>query len=328
MADLAKTLVRSVVRSFNSTQDTLVVDALVQHVAMIDTDLGKVMKMNMKDLHRLCVNLRDQRLLAIAERPEMIEGKARSIKRTWYYIDYRQSVDAIKWRLYRCDKEMQSIAVPTEEKDYSCSVCGAQWTQMEVLDSVSAGGFVCHTCGSVLTHSRGQASPGHQQSARMNNQFKFMTDLLPAIDGAAIPECTFEQAFADRRPIVNDAPHEVHYSTASDIIYKPAAVKGTATAAPKTMTVTISDANEEETIEARKRKERMLRENALPVWMTQSSVPTGATSGDQVASGSREAKDEPDEVPAKKVKLEHGSSGKVKVEDDGDDDDMEFEDVM
>ncbi len=58
MADLAKTLVRSVVRAFNTTQETLVVDALARHVAMIDTDLGKVMKMNMKDLHRLCASLR------------------------------------------------------------------------------------------------------------------------------------------------------------------------------------------------------------------------------------------------------------------------------
>ncbi len=46
----------------------------------------------------------------------------------------------------------------------------------------------------------------------------------------------------------------MHYSTSVDTVYKPAAVKGMATAAPKTMTVTISDSNEEETIEARKRK--------------------------------------------------------------------------
>ncbi|KAH8882813.1 hypothetical protein GQ53DRAFT_753348 [Thozetella sp. PMI_491] len=323
MADLAKTLVRSVVRAFNSVQETLVVDALVTHVALIDSDLGKIMKMNMKDLHRLCASLRDQRLLVIAERSEMLEGKARPIKRTWYFIDYRQSIDAIKWRLYRCDKEMQAIARPTEEKDYSCPMCGAQWTQMEVLDNPSANGFLCHTCGGVLIHSRGQASPGHQQSARMNNQFKFMAELLPAIDSAAIPECTFDQAYADRRPIVNDSPHEMPFSTPSDLPFKPVAVKGTAVAAPKTMTVTISDNNEESTIEARKRREEHLRQNALPVWMTQSSVPTGSN-----PSSSTDAPAE-DGSPAKKVKLEHSNGeSKVKIEDDGDEDEMEFEDVM
>ncbi len=69
----------------------------------------------------------------------------------------------------------------------------------------------------------------------------------------------------------------------------------------------------------------MLRENALPVWMTQSSVPTDSSRGTHTTT---EGDAGEDGAPAKRIKVEHENGSKVKAEDDGDEDDMEFEDVM
>ncbi|KAK3378328.1 hypothetical protein B0H63DRAFT_244760 [Podospora didyma] len=331
--DVVQTLVRSVMRAFYSVSETLVIEALVTHSALRDDELSYLMKMNLKDLHRLCATLRDARFLAVHTRPEVQAGKTRPINRTYYFIDYRQTIDAIKWRVYKTDKDMQGIAHPADEsKEYFCPRCSAQWSQLEVLDSVSAAGFTCQRCQSVLELSKEREAPGHQQLSRMNNQFKFMTDMLQVIDQMVVPECTFDKAIAVARPVVREVTHEVPDSIPVDIsLNKPSAVKGLAIAGPKTMSVTISDGNDEaENQESRKRKERMLRENALPVWMTESSVPVKSQS---------DAMDDDEEKggPAKRVKLEDvapaaniaaETSVKAEPDEDDDDDDFEFEDVV
>ncbi|KAK4147108.1 uncharacterized protein C8A04DRAFT_9201 [Dichotomopilus funicola] len=343
--EVAQALVRAVMRAFYTTQEVLVIEALATHSALRDDELAYLMRMNIKDMHRLCAGLRDARFLVVHTRPEMQEGKTRPINRTYYYIDYRQTIDAIKWRVYKSDKDMQGSVQPADEsKEYSCPRCHAQWTQLEVLDSAGPAGFTCQRCGTVLERNKEKEAPGHQQLSRMNNQFKFMTDMLQEVDRAVIPECNFDKAMATHRPIVRAATHEVLASVPVDpaSLGKPSAVKGLANVGPKTMHVTISDNNEQERIEERKRKERLLKENALPSWITDSSVPTITTtmpSTTQPQNQSFEMKDVADgdtALPAaKKVKLETGAAAAVdsstamsfKMEDE-DDEEFEFEDVV
>ncbi|KAL2143125.1 hypothetical protein VTI28DRAFT_339 [Corynascus sepedonium] len=341
--EVAQTLVRAVMRAFYTTQEILVIEALVTHSVLRDDELAYLMKMNLKDMHRLCATLRDARFLVVHTRPEMQEGKTRPINRTYYYIDYRQTIDAIKWRVYKSDKDMQGSVQPQDEsKEYSCPRpgCHAQWTQLEVLDSVSPAGFTCQRCGAVLELSKEKEAPGHQQLSRMNNQFKFMTDMLQEIDRAVVPECSFDKAMLSHRPVVRAPTHEVLASVPVEpgSLNKPSAVKGLANVGPKTMHVTISDDNEQERLEERKRKERLLKENALPSWITESSVPT-ITSIPQTTQSFEMPDADDDMLPAKRVKLEtkggptsapadhKGTAMSFKMEDD-DEDDLEFEDVV
>jgi transcription initiation factor TFIIE subunit alpha len=340
--EVAQTLVRAVMRAFYTTQEILVIEALVTHSALRDDELAYLMKMNLKDLHRLCASLRDARFLTVHTRPESQDGKTRAVNRTHYFIDYRQTIDAIKWRVYKSDKDMQGSVQPADEsKEYSCPRCKAQWTQLDVLDSVSADGrFTCRRCGAFLERSQEKEAPGHQQLSRMNNQFKFMTDMLQQVDRVVVPECDFDKAMLTKRPIVRAPTHEVLASVPIDLagMGKPSAVKGLANVGPRAMHVTISDNNEQERIEERNRKERLLKENALPAWMTESSVPinsSGTSNGPTSAVASFEADpQDTDMMPAKRVKLESaemadGGSGTMsfKMEEE-EESDFEFEDVV
>ncbi|KAK1756909.1 transcription initiation factor IIE subunit alpha [Echria macrotheca] len=335
--EVAKTLIRSVIRAFYPTYEILAVEALVTHSVLRDDELAYLLKMTCKEVHKLCATLRDARFVAVHTRPEMQEGKTRPINRTYYFIDYRQTIDAIKWRVYKTDKDMQAIAKPQDEnKEYSCPRCQAQYTQMEVLNSCSAAGFTCQRCGTVLERSVEREAPGHQQLSRMNNQFKFMTDMLQEVDRAIVPECTFDKAMAVARPIVREATHEVLASIPVDTgLNKPSAVKGLANTGPKSMSVTISDGiTEQEKKEDRKRKEQLAKQNELPEWITNSSVPV------TFAGGRHADDDEEDGIPSAKrvkletVKIETADPGvdidlPVKAEGgDDEDDDLEFEDVM
>lgn len=220
-------------------------------------------------------------------RSELRDGQQRPNNRTYYYIDYRQTIDAIKWRVYKIDKDLQGPVVPpSEKKEYFCDRCKAEWTQMEVLDSVSIAGFLCHRCGCVLRHGDGGQAGGHERSTRMNNQFKFITELLPKIDSVVIPDNNFEVAFNNKRPVVRDATHQIASSIGVDALNRPTAVKGLANTGPSTLSVSIqagSGPTEEEKVAERERRERVAAQNALPSWMSNSTVTGEAYKTDLVA---------------------------------------------
>jgi len=306
-----------------------------------DDDLAYLMSMNTKDLHKLCGRLKEDRFLATHVRSELREGQQRPVNRTYYYIDYRQTIDAIKWRVYKIDKDMQGVTVPAnEKKEYFCARCKSEWTQMEVLDSVSPAGFLCHRCGFVLTHDVERQSGGHQKSTRMNTQFKFITEMLPQIDAVHIPDNTFDVAFDKRRPVVRDATHQIADSTGVDAVNRPTAVKGLANTGPTKIAVEFSSANgpsEEDKTAELARKEQVARQNALPVWMAESTVtgeayrPGDASSA--VKAGTGAAPGASDTKPAVGAKEEmdvddYFAKMTQKQEESSDEEDDAFEDVV
>ncbi|KAI1811363.1 hypothetical protein GGS20DRAFT_114161 [Poronia punctata] len=286
--DLAQQLVRSVVRAFFRSPDfdtrhILIIDALIIHSAIRDDNLSYLMSMNLKDLHRICAKLRDERLIQVHVRPEIKDGHQRPTNRTYYYIDYRQAIDAIKWRVYHLDKAVQGNAKPaSEKKEYFCRRCEAEWTQMEVLDKVDPlRGFVCHRCDNLLVFDPEREAGGHEQSTRLNNQLRFITDTLPKLDAMVVPENNFEMAYATILPVVRVDTNQTVESVAVESMAKPTAVKGMANTGPQSISVDITESEgptEEEKKAERERKEKIAQANALPAWHLQSTV-TGTSYG-------------------------------------------------
>lgn len=299
--DLAQTLIKSVVRAFyDPTQfdarHIVIVDALIIHSALRDDDLSYLMAQNTKDLHKICGKLREDRFIQVHTRPELREGQQRPTNRTYYYIDYRQAIDAIKWRVYHLDKSVQGNAVPaSEKKEYFCNFCQAEWTAMEVLDKFGLEGFECHRCNHVLLHDAERQSGGHEQSTRLNNQLKFITDLLPQLDSVHIPDNTFDVALAAARPVERDATNQVAASVAVESTAKPTAVRGMANTGPTSIAINItaSDGPDEAAQEAeRARKEKVAQQNALPEWHTTSTVTGLSYAGDAKAAARKDDGDE------------------------------------
>ncbi|KAK6073012.1 transcription initiation factor iie subunit alpha [Seiridium cupressi] len=279
--DLAQTLVRSVVRAFYDprevdTRHIVIVDALITHSALRDDDLSYLMAQNTKDMSKICANLQADRFIHQHVRAELREGQQKATSRRYYYIDYRQAIDAIKWRVYHLDKSVQGNTVPAaEKKEYFCPLCKSDWTAMEVLDNTSEKGFLCHRCGSVLVHDPDRQSGGHEQSTRLNSQLKFITDLLPQLDSVEIPNNTFETALEAARPVVRDATNQVAPSVVVESSDKPTAVRGMADTGPKSIAISITAINgpsEAEKDAEKARKEKIAQQNALPSWHTTSTV--------------------------------------------------------
>ncbi|KAI9155283.1 Structural maintenance of chromosomes protein [Paramyrothecium foliicola] len=310
------TLVKSVMRAFYPTRDILVIDALILHEALRDDDLAYLMAINTKDLHKICGKLREDRFLTVHTRSELREGNPRPSNRTWYYINYRHTIDAIKWRVYNIDKEVQGTTVPAnEKKQYFCSFCKAEWTAMEVLDSVGPHGFICHRCHHTLTLETDRNSGGHEQSTRLNDQFKFISELLPKIDAVHIPECDFDRALSKARPVVRDATHQRAATIPVDSGgNRPMAVKGLTNLGPQSIAVNISTSEgqtEAEKEAERTRKERIAKQNALPSWMSNSTVTGESFAGAAAALGATNRQEAGSKSAAQGKSIDHTASAQI-----------------
>lgn len=154
---------------------------------------------------------------------------------------------------------------------------------MEVLDNVGPEGFLCHRCSRPLTFEADRNAGGHEQSTRLNDQFKFISELLPKIDAVHIPECDFDRAVSKARPVVRDATHQRAETIPVDSgAHRPMAVKGLTNVGPQSIAVNISTSDglsEAEKAAEQARKDKIAKQNALPVWMATSTVTGEQVSG-------------------------------------------------
>ncbi|KAI1001900.1 hypothetical protein K3495_g6303 [Podosphaera aphanis] len=286
--DLAQSLVRSCMRSFYETKHILVIDALILHSVLRDDDLAYLMGMNLKELHKLCGRLNEDRFLAVHTRAEQKGEQTRLMSRTYYYIDYRATIDAIKWRVYLMNKNVQGSTIPQEErKEWFCNRCKSEWTQIDVLDRWDpTAGFLCHKCSFPLTHDPDNNRGGHEQSTRYHAQFKFITDILPKIDEIVIPDIKFDQAMATRLEVVRDDTNPANETAPVEVsTAKPTAVKGMTNVGPTSISVTLitSEGPTDADLAAEKAlKEKVALQNAMPVHFTHSTV-----TGEQVKFGTQ-----------------------------------------
>lgn len=249
---------------------------------------------------------------------------------------------------------------PSEErKDYYCLRCKAEYTTLEVLDSVGPMGFICHRCGFNLEERDDRnagTSTGHEKQSKLATQLERLLKLLQQIDSEDIPNNDFEAAFAVAVPVQRN--ELVNPSRITEPIKSgrgpPAAVKGLNTNAIVPLEVSLTTSSEktiaEQAAEARVKAE-VAAQNSLPVWHTKSTV-----TGESTALGLKQEEQLNAEDAATTVQVQEGEktennalndqlteyynqmlqekaneAQKAKDEDessdDEDDDEDEFEDV-
>jgi transcription initiation factor TFIIE subunit alpha len=148
---------------------------------------------------------------------------------------------------------------------------------MEVLDKVDIPrGFLCHKCGYPLVRNTDTDRGGHEQSTRLNAQFRFITDLLPKIDQVVIPDNTFETALASARPVIRDQLNPAtETAPVESTTNRPTAVRGLANIGPTTIAVTVTNSDGPTAADRaaeQARKEALKAQNEMPAHFTHSTV--------------------------------------------------------
>lgn len=276
--DQAKTLIRSVTRAFHDVRHVIVVDALMIHSTLSVDDLHHLTGMQQKDIRKLLGKLKEDRLVSVQSRQEVKVGNNRPIHRDYYYINFHATIDAIKYRVFFLTKKVKDAYKPSEEKkDYFCPRCKAQYTQLEVLEKVFDGGFLCLQCDGVLQRDEISAADGigHQTQSKLMSQIEPFLELLKRIDAEEIPQNDFATALSNAVPVARDSQtHPVVIDTAmnaqSDVKLFP---KFKQEANIEVKVNLISDENKQDVEDAAKaQKLAQEKQNALPSWHTQSTL--------------------------------------------------------
>lgn len=216
-------------------------------------------------------------------------------------------IDAIKYRISKLTATIKQQYTPSEDrKEYICLRCGAEWTELDVLSLYNEEGFECQQCGAILERTEdvkgteGIDRTGHEKNSKLMAQLDHFLKLLKQIDATEIPPNDFETAWDHKIDVVrNPETHPTRPTVAAPparpgqaVSAAAAPTTGAAGARPTPSTVrgtTKTDANaieisltsNEEKSAAEQaaesaRKAARERQNALPIWHTQSTVSTTA----------------------------------------------------
>ncbi|KAI5283924.1 General transcription factor IIE subunit 1 [Ascosphaera aggregata] len=287
--DLANSLIRMVARSFYEIRCILIIDSLFIHSVLNADDLSHLLSMQKKDLRKLCVKLRDDRMLAVHVRSEIRDGQTRPVNQEYYYIPLHPVVDAIKYRVSKLTSEVKAQFTPqVEKKEYICRRCRAEWTQLEVLGKVGPEGFVCDRCGHVLDRADELEGAildrsGHEKNSKLMSQLDGILKLLKRIDSVQIPANDFDFAWEHRVEVIRDKDRNGPTKAPIVVTKKGAAVRGTSQTDATSVEVNLYSNAEKgaaELAETEKRKAELEKQNALPAWITTSAIaPESTTSG-------------------------------------------------
>lgn len=323
MADLATDLLRMTARAFYSTDHILVIDALIRHSTLPDFDLAHVLGMQVKYLRKVCGKLKEDGLLSVHSRGERRadgsggfygsgaqQGKERVVHRDWFYLNYHRAIDSLKFRLHKLNKfvESQGSSV-TEKKDWVCNQCGNKWTDLEAMDRIDmeTGNFLCNRCGAILVPSdETEQSNDNESMKRLNQEISKLLSLMQQIDSTDVPENDFEMALSKQKPIERSQDHPAGRTEVVDLPNGNLQSTKGLDIKPEKIAVQVQDdedvKRENAASEAAAKREKEARQNALPDWISKSTV-----SGEITAVGAKE----------ERLRLEREAHAAVVKDDDG-----------
>lgn len=277
----------------------------------------------------------------------------------YYYIPFHPVVDAIKYRVSKLTSIIKAQFTPsTERKEYLCTKCGAEWTQLEVLSRVGPEGFECDKCGATLERAdevhgaTGADQSGHEKNSRLMAQLDKVLSLLKQIDSVEIPPNDFDSAWEHKVDIVREG--QTQPAKPAIVVSKggkPATVRSNAKTDAANLEVSLTSTAEksaaDQAAEAA-RKAAVEKQNTLPVWHTSSTVTTNGDTTAAIPEPSGGAMDiiKSEEKEEKKPQVDEGLDDRVaayyaemakeeerkakeEITSDGgdEDEDDEFEDV-
>ncbi|CEG64754.1 hypothetical protein RMATCC62417_01673 [Rhizopus microsporus] len=116
----------------------------------------------------------------------------RMVPKTYYYIDYKEFVDVVKWKMYKMQTIVRDkLRTESENKGYVCPTCEKTFTPLDVLSLVDVADqlFHCDQCETVLVENdNAENVKGSQQVlTKLREQSQPIIALLKQTDSIVIP---------------------------------------------------------------------------------------------------------------------------------------------
>ncbi|CCJ30620.1 unnamed protein product, partial [Pneumocystis jirovecii] len=278
-------LIRRVGSAFYEAKDRILLDALLKHSALRDDHLSIIMDMQLKEVRRICCKLKEDRMIDEDYSRTDVEGYSRPISRTYYFINYRATVDAIKWKMHKLVKTVDDrMRKDFDTKGYICPTCLRQYTSLDAVSLVSPDwmSFLCIDCGTALKDNEEnlEVVDTQEQLSRLMSQMSKIISNLKEIDEIVVPEYVLsreDNTFTIA--IANAIPPDIDSISSSEYM-EPVSLNTTLPNTPHTITISepsISiDYGSELKFRTKGTTEKKKKPNSshsdIPIWHSQSTV--------------------------------------------------------
>ncbi|KAI8066824.1 hypothetical protein BC940DRAFT_239593 [Gongronella butleri] len=187
----------------------------------------------------------------------------RPIAKTFYYLDYKEFVDVVKWKMFQMQLQVRDkLKKESENQGYVCPQCNAQYSTLDAMPLARMGSFFCDICGEELKENDNAENVKSSQLelARLREQQQPIINLLKQTDSVVIPASyTYKPFYTGNKKNGKDksmpvVPSEAESGGMGDII------------------VDLQMDNEAARRAKQLEAEEKRQQNALPVWHQRSTV--------------------------------------------------------
>ncbi|KAJ1808981.1 hypothetical protein LPJ75_004475 [Coemansia sp. RSA 2598] len=193
--DIVRQLVAVVARTFYKDKYVIALDYLNRYEIARHDVLHKHLHMNPGEMHKVYWHLQKQKLVEkLTRREEIMENTRypRQKLQTYYFLDYRQFVNVVKYRMWALQEAVKNKMQKEQDNlGYDCQGCSKHFTIMDVLSLVdpSAETFKCDYCGDFLIDNTESeiAQKSKRELSRFMEQFKTIIDLLQKTESIVLP---------------------------------------------------------------------------------------------------------------------------------------------
>ncbi|KAI8378007.1 uncharacterized protein BYT42DRAFT_497717 [Radiomyces spectabilis] len=190
----------------------------------------------------------------------------RPVPKTYYYLDYKEFVDVVKWKMYKMQTIVRdNLRTESENKGYICPNCKKQYSPLDVLSLVDMtdGLFHCDACEHVLEENdNAENVKGSQQVlTRLREQSQPIISLLKQTDSLVIPASYIFQGIPGTNRANGGAKDDYELAIAQDT-----------GAGQGDIIVDLQMDNEAARRAKLAEAEEKRQQNALPIWHQRSTV--------------------------------------------------------
>ncbi|KAJ2130007.1 hypothetical protein GGH17_003917, partial [Coemansia sp. RSA 788] len=122
--EIVRRLVDVVARTFYKDEHIIALDYLNRHEIARTDVLSRYLHVKPKEVHKIYNELEKHRLVKVmvrSDEPTDNNIYQRRGKQRYYYIDYKQFVDVVKWRMYKLQEQVRSgMDKEQENLGYDC----------------------------------------------------------------------------------------------------------------------------------------------------------------------------------------------------------------
>ncbi|KAL2914847.1 hypothetical protein HK105_205589 [Polyrhizophydium stewartii] len=211
--DICKRLVALVARAFCTDQQAIILDILSFRPLMREEELATALGTTPKELAKACGKLKMMGMLKVETRMEEVgrsraeiaaaqaEGKTSLPKatkermkrmRTYYYIDYRQFVNIVKYKMYQIGKSIEKrVNEQMTHLPYVCQVCQKEFSALDMLtlDRTDDSIPKCDICqNEVKLDDESKQKNTSEAYTRFMNESQPIVELLKETDKISIPD--------------------------------------------------------------------------------------------------------------------------------------------